>query len=229
MKILFGDTETTGVSEERNCIHQFAGIIDNLSPHDGELTHMDSMVVEMRPHENAIVEAEALAVSGLDVDAVMNRDVTFNMGMKRILAFMDRHVDRYNKSDKLWFVGYNGNFDKNMMYSGCKRIGFKYLGSLMFWPPIEVSSMAALMLGPDRHYMTNFKLASVAAQLDITEDKVRSEAEKIGIELGDDLYHDAMYDTLVTREMFKIVAAPYLIAHSATLHSRQVERAAVQG
>lgn len=59
MKLFFFDIETTGVMHWKNGIHQISGIIEI----DGEIK--ESFDFKVKPNPKAIIEPEALKVSGI--------------------------------------------------------------------------------------------------------------------------------------------------------------------
>jgi DNA polymerase-3 subunit epsilon len=99
MKILFYDLETTGVNPGKNGIHQISGQISV----DGEIK--ETFNLHVRPNPKAIILQEALDVSGVTKEQILAYP---EMGevYHQLIAMLDKYVDRFNKTDKLFLAGY---------------------------------------------------------------------------------------------------------------------------
>jgi DNA polymerase-3 subunit epsilon len=99
-------------------------------------------------------------------------------------------VDKYNKKDKFFLIGYNIGFDDSFMREMWRRNKDVYYGSWFWWPPIDVAVLACHYLKGERHRLENFKLSTLAEYLNI---KREGNA------------HDALSDIHITREIYKRV------------------------
>jgi len=195
LKFCFLDTETTGLDPNRHAIIEVGATIDVLEEDDGPLwKEVERINFKMRPHEGAHINPEALEVHGYS--------------QEQLLAFPDPHgsledfkdtlghyVNKFDKRDKLFFVGFNAGFDFGMVHSWFKNCGDNYCGSWFFSPPIDVAGFAAMYLANERHKMPNFRLETVGRHLGVVDEGTQ--------------FHSALDDVLVTKEIFKVVAAPY--------------------
>jgi len=96
MKILWLDTETTGLNPSENCIIEMAGMII-----------LDKVCVEQfyyrcapDPSYNKYISPEALKVNGHTLEEIRTWPDRFT-AFRSLIELMDKHVDRYNKKDKL--------------------------------------------------------------------------------------------------------------------------------
>jgi DNA polymerase-3 subunit epsilon len=186
MKLLFFDLETTGINPAKNGIHQISGeIVIN-----GETKERFDFKVQ--PNPNALIEQQALDVAGVTKKQVLSYP---SMGeiYQKFVAMLAKYVDKFNKTDKFFLVGYNNAaFDNQFLRGFFLQNGDNYFG-LWFWSnSIDVMALASNHLADQRPEMENFKLATVAKFL--------------GVNVDDASLHDAMYDIIaLTKAIYEIV------------------------
>lgn len=185
MKLLFFDLETTGVNPGKNGIHQISGMIEI----DG--IEQERFNFNVQPNPKAVIEEQALAVAGVTREQVMAypsmRDV-----YNQFVAMLGKYVDKYDKQDKFFLVGYNNaSFDNQFLRGFFLQNGDNYFGSWFWANSIDVMVLASHHLAFRRQEMENFKLATVA--------------KFMGIKVDDEALHDAFYDIYLTREIYKLM------------------------
>lgn len=183
-KLFYIDVETTGTDPKRNGLVQIAGIIEI----DGEVKQKINLLAA--PFEGDVIEAEALQVIGKDegeLRAYDHPEVIYN----QLISTMDQYVDRYDRSDKFHFIGYNSRFDDGFIREWFKKLNDNYYGSWFHWPAIDVSNLAAIHFLGRRGTLPNFKLMGVA--------------EALGIDVDPGQAHDALYDVRITRKIFQLL------------------------
>ena len=105
------------------------------------------------------------------------------------VEMISKYVDKFNKADKFYLVGYNNaSFDNQFLRAWFVQNGDQYFGSWFWSVPIDVFVLAGQKLLTERPKMKDFKLATVCRQM--------------GIEVDDDLLHDALYDIILTRALY---------------------------
>lgn len=193
VKLFFCDTETTGLEPERHGITQIAGEIGYLSA-EGGYESKTAFNFHVAPFGQDVIEARALEaqkVSRQEVEAYPLPSVIF----PKLMKIISRHIDKYEPTDKLWFVAYNSPFDNAFLREFWRKMGDKYFGSLFWTPDLCVMRMAAHELRYARDEMPNFKLSTVAERLQVTVDPAT--------------LHDASTDIALTREIYlKLVTKP---------------------
>jgi DNA polymerase-3 subunit epsilon len=183
MKILFFDTETTGVDPKVNAVHQFTGALEI----DGKI--VEEFDYHIRPFEDAVIEPEALAVGGVTLEQIMAYDLPATV-YARFVTTLDEHCDRYSKKDKIFLCGYNNaSFDNAFLRAMFERNYNKYFGSYFWSSPLDVFIMASFKLMKVRQWLPDFKQGTVAKAL--------------GIEVDDSQLHSAKYDLWVLMEIYK--------------------------
>ncbi|MEO7535858.1 MAG: 3'-5' exonuclease [Ferruginibacter sp.] len=188
MKIFYLDLETTGVKFWKNGIWQIAGAIEI----DGEVK--EAFDFKVQPYHAAMIEPEALAIGGITSEDLKDfadfRDV-----YEQITSMLSRYVDKFNKKDKFYIVGYNNaSFDNSFFRAFFVQNDDQYFGSWFWSCPIDAMVLAGQYLLNDRPGMIDFKLKTVAA--------------KLGLQVDETRLHDAGYDIELTRSIYKIVTAP---------------------
>lgn len=186
MKRLFLDSETQGTNSEKNGIWQVSGCVDI----DGKpLQHFNTI---LNPPEKYTWEERARdmyleqkKIHGYDIERDGQTYQSFHQCFtKEILS----GVDKFNKNDKFFLIGYHVTFDDRFLRALFADCGDQYYGSFFAWPAIDVAVLAAHHLGEERLRMTNFKLGTVA--------------QRFGIQLDESKLHDAAYDIEMTREIY---------------------------
>lgn len=182
-KLFFYDLETTGVKFWKNGIHQISGCIEI----DGDVK--EEFNFHVKPNPACVIEDEALDVSGVtleQINAYPDMSVVYN----QIKTMLSKYVNRYNKYDKFFLVGYNNApFDNQFFRAFFVQNNDNYFGSYFWSSAIDVMVLAANHLKSTRHTMENFKLKTVANTLGVTVDESK--------------LHDALYDIYLTRAVYR--------------------------
>lgn len=191
MKLLFFDTETTGVMHWKNGIHQISGCI--------EINGVVKEVFDYKvcPNHKCLIEDEALKIAGVTKEIILAYPPMIGV-YQDITKMLARYVDKYDKNDKFFLVGYNNaSFDNQFFRAFFVQNEDNYFGSWFWSSSIDVMVLASYYLMDQRPKMIDFKLETVAKTL--------------GIELNPERLHDAQYDIHLTREIFNIIREKYAI------------------
>ena len=188
MKLFLFDLETTGVKHWKNGIHQISGVIEI----DGEIKEHFNFKVQ--PHPKAMIEKEALDVGNVTEEQIMAYPPMGEVH-KQLVAILAKYVDKYSPKDKFFLVGYNNaGFDNNFFRAFFLQNNDNYFGSYFWSSSMDVMVLAAEHLKHKRHLMKDFKLKTVAREVGIVVDETK--------------LHDAVYDVMLTREIYKLITEP---------------------
>lgn len=186
MKKFLIDLETTGLNPYKNGIWQFAGI---LLDHDNEL--IKTMNHKIIPFERAEYEEEAIKMAGYESEERMKFDleevgIHENIFFSLFVSLIDSHVDKYDKLDKMAFIGYNSSFDDKFMRALFRRnAGHKtYFGSYFWWPPLDVGQL--------------FGWNSLNFEVQVTDRKLTTVAKALAFKFNESDSHDALFDIKLT-------------------------------
>ncbi len=178
-KILWIDTETTGLDPKRHGIIQIAGIVDI----DGEVK--EAFDIKIAPSADVEIDPAALEVHGISEDILLTYPearVSFN-GLQKVMSV---YVDRYDKRDKFFMAGYNVHFDEQFIRSFFQRNNNNYYGSWFHWPVIDVATLVGIASAKGAlPALGNFKLSTIC--------------EHCGISIK---AHDALSDIMATRNLY---------------------------
>jgi len=181
-KVLWLDTETTGVDHRANAPIQIAALATIGYEEVGQFEAL------FQPWKGAAIEDQALAVNKRtreEIETFMSaRD-----GWKIFAAFMGGFVNKFDKADKFWLMGYNVGFDLDMLRTLAEKCGEKYLMSYIYWPPLCVAQQIAAKYPRQWAAMPSRKLGAVC--------------EAFGVELGD-AAHDAMADVRAVKKLWEV-------------------------
>lgn len=181
---MFYDLETTGTDHNKNSIHHISGIIEK---NDEIVQYFDFKV---RPHPKAKIEQEALDVGGVTEEQIMAYPEMSTV-YKKVLVMLGTYIDRYNKTDKMWLIGFNNrNFD-DLFFRKFFELNHDPYFNAWFWSDSQDAMIfASNYLEKRRHTMDSFQLRRVALEL--------------GIPVDESKLHDAEYDVELTREIYRI-------------------------
>lgn len=185
MKLFFFDLETTGTNPGRHGIHQISGeiVIDGATK--------ERFDFKVQPNPQAQIEEAALKVGGVTKEQIMSYPPMYDI-YRKVINLLEKYVDKFNKKDKYFLVGFNNaSFDNQFFRGFFLQNGDEYFGSWFWSNSFDVMVLATPFLAEKRAEMANFKLATVAKAL--------------GIEVSEDNLHDATYDIALTKGIFDIV------------------------
>lgn len=177
MKILYFDTETTGLDPVVNDIIQLAGMIEI----DGNIKH--TFKYHIQPFNWKAVNDEALKVNGLKIEDIEQysepKDVYLDF-----VAMLGRFVDKFDKADKFYMAGYNVEFDLQFLLQFFSKNGDKYFGSWFNYKKVDPLPILHLFEAFGGLQLENMKLETVCKHFKIEIDA-----------------HDAMSDIFATKQL----------------------------
>ena len=182
-KLIYIDTETTGLDPKKAVIHQLAGIIE-----------IDGIVKEefdfrIKPYgDNPEISDKALEISGVSREEISHYEGSLESFYK-FKSLLKKYVDPFNRNDKFIVVGYNCHaFDMQFLREFWKAHNDNYFGSFFHQLPIDVLLLVSY-LNQDRKEIKSFKLIDMVSHY-------------LGKEFP---AHDALEDVKVTRELYKCI------------------------
>jgi len=183
MKILYFDTETTGVDYLKHDITQFSAILEI----DGEVVEEVNFRCQPSRWEN--ISEQALIVTGITVDQLRTYQKPEEM-FKQIKDLLGKYIPKYTKmGDKFYPAGHNVSFDLNFLDSFFKLHGNS---DDQKWGITSYQNWRAL----DSRVFSNF--LGVCGKLPTENMKLSTICEHYGIELE---AHDALSDIRATRKV----------------------------
>lgn len=185
MKLVFFDLETTGTNPGKHGIHQISGqiVIDGVIK--------ETFDFHVQPNPKALIEDEALKVGNVTREQILAYP-PMQQVYQEFVSMLGKYVDKFNKKDKFFLVGYNNAaFDNQFLRGFFLQNGDVYFGSWFWANSIDVMVLASAYLATRRPDMENFKLSTVARTL--------------GVDVQRESLHDAMYDIELTKAVFDIV------------------------
>lgn len=123
-KVLWLDTETTGIDPKINSVIQIAGLIEI----DGEI--VNEFNLNCRPADDDPISHEALIVNQ-HTEAEIRTFPTMRETYAAIIAIFAKHIDKYDKGDKFIVAGQKVDFDIQFLEGLFLRNGDKYMGSYL--------------------------------------------------------------------------------------------------
>jgi len=182
MKLLFFDLETTGLSSIEHGIHQISGCIEI----DGEIK--ESFNFNVAPNPQLKISDEALLVSNRTREEVMSYP-PMNQIHNEFINLLGKYVDKFDKTDKFFLVGYNNNsFDNQFLRNWFSQNNDKFFGSWFWSNTLDVLVLATQKLLKERANLIDFRLETVC--------------KYVGIEVDPSKLHDASYDIELTRGLY---------------------------
>ena len=182
-KYAFIDVETTGLDETKNDIVQLVCIIT-----DDTQTELDRFSLKWRPPASTEYSQGALDKTGLTVETIEAYPINYLEAHTQFTDFLAKHVNRYDKNDKLIFVAYNAPFDDKFVRSWFNKAGDSYYGSFFWHPALCVMQMSMFFLRNHRPALKSMRLGYLC--------------ESAGLGWDESLAHDAAYDIEQTLKLF---------------------------
>jgi DNA polymerase III epsilon subunit-like protein len=180
MKVAYLDLETTGTDPKLNEMIQFAAIIEI----DGEV--VEEVNIKCQPTRWENVSKEALEVTGLTLEGLKTLPQP-KEAFTQIKALFDRHIDKFNKTDKFYPAGHNVTFDLDFLQAFWKQHGDIYgTGSYQNWQCLDSRILANFL---------RFK-----KKIEVENNKLETLCKFYDIELK---AHDALNDIRATRTLIK--------------------------
>lgn len=172
-KVLWFDTETTGVNCKEHGIIQIAGMIEI----DNKI--VDTFDIKCQPMPHCTIDKEDLKVTGTTIQELHKRQSS-KAGYLEFKNICEKHVNKFDKKDKLSLGAHNLKFDFNFLIKWSKGCNDKYLGSLISYKDhfCTLNTVQAL------------KFAGVFPETE--NNKLETLCKTLGIELKN--AHDAFFD-----------------------------------
>ena len=177
--VLYFDSETTGLSPERDSMHQVGCIVEA----DGQV--VDKFSIRMRPMTDSWSQ-EALDKCGVTIEQLRSQQPH----QEAYVQFKDRLLKHLPKGEKYHVVMYNSAFDSPFLVNWMKANG-DWFGKFMWHPFICSMVLAGEALWELRSGMKSFKLTSV---VDTFEEMLRPGEPRM---FDPEKNHDAVYDALM--------------------------------
>ena len=184
MKILFIDTETTGLSFQKSGLTQLSGIV-RIDKKDVETFNFF-----IKPFKGAEINQKALEIQGRKVeDFEDEKYVSEEKAYFYFKKLLEKYVNKYDKNDKFVVAGYNVKFDVDMLQAFFKRQNDNYLFSYIGSAPIDPLPCIGML-----------QLCGLLPVLE--NNKLETWCKHFGIEFK---AHDSLEDIKATKELiFKI-------------------------
>jgi len=177
-KIIWQDTETTGLNSAENAIIELAAIVEI----DEKI--VDSFSIQMAPLIGKKINEKALEINGRTIEEI-SKFPPLDIAMVEYKEKLDAHVNKFNTEDKFIVAGYNIGFDINFIRAAFIDIGDKYYGSYFFNCPLDVYSDVAKTVAETGLRLPNYKLVTVCDYFGIKIDA-----------------HNPQSDIMATRELY---------------------------
>ncbi len=177
MKLIYLDTETTGLDPVKNDIIQLAGIVEI----DGVVKEEFNIRCQPFSYEN--IQQQSLDTNKMSLD-MLKQFQTPQIAYKQFVTILDRYIDKFNKSDKFIPVGQNVKFDLDFLRQFFVKNNNKFFGSYVDYHSIDLMVLSGFFTMIGKINPVNLKLGTIAEIM-----KVEFDA------------HDALEDIRATREI----------------------------
>lgn len=188
MKILWIDTETTGLNREKCDIIQIAGIVVI----DGEEKERFNLWCQPINWEN--IEPTSFEKTGMTLEKLKELPLPQQTYLK-FKEILDKYIDRYNKEDKFFLAGHNTQFDLDFLRLFFEKMGDKYFGSYFYYKIIDLMALSTILHTANLINLSSWKLEDIAKYL--------------CVEFSNNL-HNAEIDVDLTRKCFCKLVSQYL-------------------
>lgn len=185
-KIIWIDTETTGLDPESHAIIQLAAIVET-----GEGKVLGDFETCIRPVKGDMISRSAVEKHGI-TSKMLATDPKYihpKAALEKFIRFMEQFVNRYERTDKFIIAGKNVKFDIGFMRRWFEKCDDNYYGSWFHYPCIDIDTEVARVMTLNDMVLENYKLETIC--------------EAFGIPLEN--AHDAMSDIKATRDLAHLI------------------------
>lgn len=186
------DVETTGLDKKENALTQLACIV---VINGVEVDRLNININPMTYNRPVTIADQALAVTGKtmeDLESHPDSREQFNL----FLRFLDKYINKYDKTDKFQPIGYNSQFDMGFLQEWFIDNSHKYFGSYFNGKDVDVFALVKHFAFLGFIHSDNHKLVTMCTLY--------------GVDLGDSA-HDALADIRATRELYKTLVDRYVV------------------
>jgi len=179
-RILWLDTETTGLSSENHNIIQLAALVEI----DGEVIFDFNLEVGPDLNKIDLIDPKATQAHGVTKEVLLERKITQRELYAHFHDMLEQFINPFDIREKFVPAGYNVKFDLNFIRTLFYDHQDKYFGSFITSASLDVMSYVAdwsASEGIQRSY------------------KLETMCEYFGISLN---AHDALADIHATRELY---------------------------
>jgi len=179
MKILWYDTETTGLTEN-SAMFQISGVIEI----DSEVK--EEFDIFCHPHKGADISEQALEVTGMNREQ-LDSFQSPKKAYEELVEIFSKYIDKFNKDDKFIIAGQNVKFDIDVLNRFFRRNNDNYLGSFLNYKQVfdTLSIYMALEIADVVPKLENHKLETIC--------------KIMGVELSN--AHNSLADVKATKEV----------------------------
>lgn len=183
-KVIWNDTETTGLTERHGVIQWSAKVfIDGV-----EKDRIDLKIQPLKGHsiiQDDLIEDDALEANHITREELFDSSrFTPKVAHQAIVGLCSRYVDKFDPKDKFIWHGFNSRFDMDRTRDLFVKCGDKFFGSWFWFPPADIMGLAINLLTKERARLFDFKQKTVWEYL---------HPDEVG-KYKDEEWHDAMFD-----------------------------------
>lgn len=179
MKVLWIDTETTGLDPVKQDIITMAFLVEI----NGE--EKDRLYLECQPFDYTTVQAGALQVNGFTVEKLKTLQ-TPQEAYRKLITFLNKYCDKYDKFDKMLPAGHNIPFDIDFLKHFFLKNRDSYLFSYLDYHKLDTMTLALMLKSAGLENYSNVKLETLAASIGYKEP-----------------LHNSLNDIVATRAYYK--------------------------
>lgn len=188
MKLGFLDTETTNLNPLIGEITEVSVIIDN-----GETRkNMGKISLKFRPEKWDNIDPKALEATGKsieDLEAYPDRDESF----LKLVTFLEKHVNKYDRDDKMYAVAHNLWFDYNWLRALFDDYNERHNTKHYYFSFFHIEGFDTIA------FMTYFK---ILLGREYENMRLGTLCEALKIEVDESKTHGSLYDTILLRKLF---------------------------
>lgn len=191
MKAFYFDVETTGLDKTKAGLTQLAAIVVI----DG--VEVDQIALDINPasyNREVTIAQEALDVTGKTLEELANYP-TSSEQFTKFINFLDKHINKFDKTDKFVPIGYNSQFDMGFMQEWFIDNNHKFFGSYFQYKDVDVFALVKHLAFLGHINSDNHKLGTMCDLFEVS--------------LGNNA-HDAIADIKATRELYQLLIDKYI-------------------
>lgn len=187
IRIIWIDSETTGLDEKKHSLIQLACVVDEIVGDNFTPKEIGRLNLFIKPFRGDYINKDALEKTGTSIsDFKTKKYLPPMVAHTELIEFLEQFVNRYERTDKFIIAGKNVKFDIKFLRAFFNKCEDNYYGSWFHYPSIDIETSFAEYMVCSGNILKDYKLETMCEFFDITIDNA----------------HDAMCDILATREIY---------------------------
>ncbi len=188
-KIIYIDTETTGLDSKIHGLTEVAFIIEI----DGKEVEKGLLQIDPLSYAKDIaIEQEALYITNKTLADITEYQDSY-IQFREFMQILDKYIDKFDKNDRFTINGYNTNFDIGFIKEWFKDNQYNFYSTYFSYKELDVFALV--------------KYLKYLGSINTRDDKLKTICDYFGIPFNP---HNALDDIIATKKLNGLIVKRYI-------------------